>query len=537
MKHKAFIVLMAICSFQASGANENEQLQREVQRLQQQTQVLQSQLHRLENQLAAKKSDSAKNAKAKAAPSQKNPPASTSSTSEETKAFHAAQVTVHALDEHPESLGFYPAALIANEQVITYIAGTPVVASPYLGSRPAFDGSDYIVNISSINRDIRLMQQRRRLFRAYRSVGYPVPNVPIIALSGKVEPIGVIGKTYFDETTTDISLGSGELDIAAALNEKVEAYLGLAYDDSPPINSGQRVENSALFLNMGFINIGNLDESPFYFTAGQLFVPFGRYSSAMISSPLPLQMSRTMSRPFILGYKSQQDTGPFAAVYAFKSDTTLGNSGVGGVNLGYVFGHNETHGEIGASFISSITNATGMQYTGSVPGTTSGTSTGGTFGGFASYTNGNEAVRSVPALGVHGNINFDRFNLAAEWVGTTESFRAQDLSFNGKGARPQAAQFEAGMTFMAFEKPASVALGYQLSRDALALNLPAQRISGVFNISLWKDTVESLEFRHDIDYKNSQYANGAAPTGLSNVNTVGTGKSANTLLAQIGVYF
>src|SRR5207253_2879745 len=77
--------------------------------------------------------------------------------------YHSSNITVHTPEEHPESIGFHPTALVAEDRVLTYIAGTPVVTSPYLGARPAFDGSDYLVNISSINRDVRLMQQRRRL--------------------------------------------------------------------------------------------------------------------------------------------------------------------------------------------------------------------------------------------------------------------------------------------------------------------------------------------------------------------------------------
>lgn len=436
---------------------------------------------------------------------------------------------MHALDAHPESLEFYPTALIADEQVVTYIAGTPVVTSPYLGARPAFDGSDYIVNISSINRDIRLMQQRRRLYRAYQQIGYPVPNMPILALSGKVEPVGLFNRPYFGNTIGNLTLGSSELDTAAALNDLVEGYMSIAYDESAPMTNGQRVANSSFFLNMGFVNVGNLDKSPLYFTAGQLYVPFGRYSSSMISGTLPMQMARTRTRPFIFGYKSQEDTGPFASAFVFKSDTTLGNSAVGGLNLGYIYDTQALSGEIGASFISALNDATGMQLTGSVPGTT--------FGGFASFTNGSEAVRKIPGVDVHGNIRFDRYNFTAEWVSATKAFRPQDLSFDGHGAKPQAGQVEAAMTFMAFNKPASIAAGYQWSREALALNLPAKRLSGVFNISLWKDTVESLEYRHDIDYGRNQFANGAAPQGSANANTMGTGRSSDTLLAQIGVYF
>lgn len=530
MKYKALILALVFYPFSLLAATDNQQLQRELQRLQQQTKDLQSQLSQLQKQLAgpAKKTQARpKSIKNQSASRNATPPATIRR--ETAQPFHSAALTVHALDAHPEAMEFYPTALIADEHVVTYIAGTPVVSSPYLGDRPAFDGSDYIVNISSINRDIRLMQQRRRLYRAYERIGYPVPHMPIIALSGKAEPIAMLTNPYRGNITSDLNLGSSELDVAAALNDKVEAYMSIAYDDAPPLLGGQRVTNARLFLNMGFVNIGDLDESPYYFTAGQLFAPFGRFSSSMVSSPLTMRLARTKTRPFILGYKSQQDTGPFAAVYGFKSDTTLGNSGAGGLNLGYVFSKGDSSGEIGLSVISSLTDATGMQITGSVPGTT--------FGGFGSPTNGSERVHKVPGIDVHGNIRFDRYNLTAEWVGATQAFRAQDLSFNGQGARPQVLQLEGAVTFMAFDRPSSAAIGYQWSKDTLALNLPNHRFSGVFNISIWKDTVESIEYRHDIDFNRNQFANGASPVGLINANTLGTGKASDALLAQIGVYF
>lgn len=355
-----------------------------------------------------------------------------------------------------------------------------------------------------------------------------MPQMPIIAVSGKSEPIGTISDPFRSNSDADLTLGSSELDIAAALNQDVEAYIAVAYDESPPA-IGPRINNSAFNLNMGFVNIGNLDKTPFYFTAGQLYVPFGRYSSSMISAPLTMNLARTKTRPFIFGYKSQEDTGVFAAVYAYRSDTTLGKSGVGGANLGYVFQGPDMSGEVGASYISSIDDAAGMQSTASNVGTT--------FGGFGSLTNGSEHVRKSHAMGVHGYVGVDRFNFTAEWVGAIQRFRPQDLSFNARGAKPQAIQTEAGMTFRAFNRPSSIGVGYQWSKDALALNLPQQRIIGVFNISIWKDTVESLEYRHDIDYARTQFANGAAPPGFVNEPTIGTGRSADTVSAQIGVYF
>ena len=77
-------------------------------------------------------------------------------------------------------------------------------------------------------------------------------------LSGKAEPAAQINRPYFGRSVGDLNLGSSEVDVAAVLNDKVEAFIAIAYDDSPP-DTGPRVTNSAFNLNMGFVNIGNLD--------------------------------------------------------------------------------------------------------------------------------------------------------------------------------------------------------------------------------------------------------------------------------------
>ncbi|PJD94155.1 MAG: hypothetical protein CK424_00570 [Legionella sp.] len=532
-----FLLSSAMLSYAAS--TDDKALQQQMAQLRQQTIALQTQVDKLQKKVgqstqpSQKKSATTRRARQETTSVALLTP-NTKKTSKKimvpTMKYQHSSVSVHtAVDADPEAVDFYPTALVADNHVLTYIAGTPVISSPYLGSRPAFDGSDYIVNISSINRDIRLMQQRRSLERAYAKIGYPLPNRPILALSGAVIPMGTIGQPYFGTTSADWNLGSDELDLAAILNDKVEAYMALAYNSSPPSGGGPRVSNSSLNLNMGFINIGDLDESPYYLTAGQLYAPFGRYSTSMISATLPMMITRIKARPFILGYKSQTDSGPFAAIYGYRGDTTLGSSGVGGVNLGYITDVFRATSEWGVSFVSSLNDSGGMQ--------TTGTPNGPAFGGFGSRTNGSENVHKIPGVGTHLTLSFDRYNITTEWVSATRAFYASDLSFDGEGARPQAVQVEGGVTFISFNRPSSLAASWQWSSEALALNIPRQRINAVYNISIWKDTVESFEYRHDIDYGANHYANGAAPVGMINQNTLGTGGTADTVMLQIGIYF
>lgn len=534
MNHRHLVCCLFLFFSACLAFSNPADLEQQVVKLQAQTKLLQKQLKSLQTQLKKKPSHTLQKKKS---PTQhlKRPltPGTTPPRKPKFKmdsSTHEASVVVRSLELDPESSDFYPTALVADGRVLTYIAGTPVVTSPYLGSRPAFDGSDYIVNISSINRDIRLMQQRRNLYRAYEKEGYSAPNMPILMFSGKAEPMGYFGHHGSNnQNSGDWTFASSELDLAAFLNDKVEGYMSIAYNQAPPPGGGQRVANSLFGLNMGFINIGDLDESPFYLTAGQLFVPFGRYSTGMVSAPLTMIFSRTRTRPVILGYKSQSDTGPFAAAYGYRSDTNLGNHAVGGLNWGYIANHRDFTGEVGVSVISSVDDASGMQYTGSVPGTT--------FAGFASALNGSENVQKTPVGGAHMTVSFDRYNLTGEWITNLKSFRKQDLSYNGHGVLASAGQIEGGVTFMSFNRPAGFYLGYQWTNELLALNLPKNRFITTYNISIWKDTVESIEYRHDMDYGTNDFANGASQAGMVNQNTIGTGSTYDMISLQIGVYF
>lgn len=526
MKYKLVLSALTLLSTPLFAAS-NQPVQQEILQLQKQTKALQIQLEQLQKKLHAQKTKHPQ--KLAQSPDQALPPSPEATKKSIIHPWHTTPVRVHVPDEPEKVPGWYPIGLIADSTVITWVASTPVVLSPYTGERPAFDGSDYLVNISSINRDVRLMEQRKRLYDAYNDLGYPTPDRPILALSGKLEPFASVGKTFLNNWDDDLTLGSAEIDVAILLNSYVEAFVSLAYDNDAPADGGPRVTNSSFDLALGFVNIGNLDYSPIYFTAGQLYAPYGRYSSAMISAPLTMRLARNLARPVILGYKTQEGPGPFAQIYGFKSDTTLGKSGNGGITTGFTFDTGFWKGEIGGSYVHSIADADGMQLTFF--------GNDDNFGGFGSPLRGNERVKKVHGIDIYGILRFDRYNLTAEWVGAVQSFRPEDLSFNYFGAKPQAGQLEAGATFMVFDKPASVGLGYQWTHNALALGLPKQRYSGVFNISLWKDTVESIEFRHERDYGRAQFANGASPDDRVNVPIFGTGGTANTVFAQLGVFF
>ena len=542
---------LSLCSSPLALAQENTsstassaQEQQSMQALASKTEALEKELIALRQQLAElqkAQQNQAKSAATQNSTAASNVSASPQGTTEETQGPQYTAASPEAYPGHIESPlsinmisrdkaekegqqgSYYPTALKANGKILTYLAGVPVVTSPYLGQRPAFDGSDLIVNISKINQDIRLMNQRNQIEQQFIDEGYPVPDTPILMLSGTIQPLFTYQKPYEGSAAGNFTLDTAKIDTTAIINPWVEGLMTFAYSSSPPAQGGDVTSNSSVYVDKAFVNIGNLDKTPFYMTAGQVYVPFGQYSSNMVSGPLTSTLGQTQVRSAMFGFAPEEDNSFFGTVYAYNSDTVLNNSGAGGANLVYQFGNDHINGNLGGSVTSNIADSNGMQDTGAG---------GGEFAGFGFNTN-TEMVSQVPAYDIHGLFNIGAYSFLGEYVSAMEAFDSEALSFNGEGAQPMALNAEAARTFKLFHKPASLALGYGWTDQSLALLVPKQRISATLNVSWWRDTVESLEFRHDIDYSSSDYASGIGATE----NTVGTGSSSNTVSALLAVFF
>jgi hypothetical protein len=246
---------------------------------------------------------------------------------------------------------------------------------------------------------------------------------------------------------------------------------------------------------------------------GQLYAPFGSYASAMVSGPLTKSVGRLKARAIQLGFSSPSHTGISAETFLFRGNTLVNTttSAVreGGFNIEYTHPNNKHR--FGVSWLSNIAEAGGFQQTG-----------GSTFAGFASNT---ALSKRVSAYDVRGAMHFGSYSLNGEYVTAIDRFNPANLTFNAVGAKPSAMNVEAGYNFSAFDKPSSVTFGYGQTREALALSLPKARYIAAFNTSWFKDTIETIEFAHEQNYRPGATF---SPTGRSTQNRV---------LAQVGLYF
>ncbi|MBI5447733.1 MAG: LbtU family siderophore porin [Gammaproteobacteria bacterium] len=412
-----------------------------------------------------------------------------------------------------------------------YFGSTPILSAPYIGTQTMFNGSHLIVNIPSTNEDLRLLRQQQKLFNTYLDNDIPYPKNPYVEFSGKIEGQVIESTPYTGNRTSDINLSGAELDMAAVLNPWAVSFLGFVYNSNPPsLNNPPitRTANSEVQLSKGFLSIGNFNKTPVYGTIGQFVVPFGLYASNMLTPTLTSTMGQLLERAISIGY-SAGEQGPYGALFTFKGDSgsggTLGHINQVGLNIGYAHDFGTVKTDIGGGYIANIADSNGMQNNGQTSG----------FTGFGGSESSETLSHRVPAVDVRGGIAFGKYNFRAEYIDSIRTFAPIDLSYNGFGARPSALDVQGSYSFMTFAHPSAVAIGYGNSSEALALLIPKQRYSAAYNVAIWRHTIGTLEFHHDINYGTSDYASGGGNLPVNTNNNLG--HTSQTLTAQLGVYF
>jgi hypothetical protein len=514
--------LISAPAFAVTSTQNVDQLAKQLAALQQQVNSLQAQLHaeKHQNQLASTNGYRSKRNSKKAAQNNSNtsPPDNNTNT------------PISGISTLPTSGTTYI-------PVDVDVPGQSFVSSgPYIGVPLQFSGGELIVNTPSVNQDLALLKVRKNIHERLEASGViEEPDHAHVLVSGEVE-----GQAYYQNigggpNSTNIDLTNVTLDTyILGPSRWLSSLISLTYDNNAgsadgTFASNSTVLNSRVYVRQAFFTIGNLSLTPIYGTVGQYYVPFGTYASNMVSSPLTLQMARVKARAILVGYQPQLDNTPYASAYIFPGDTYAGATNRvnnGGINLGYRYTHGYFTGDIGGGWIANIADSQGMQF---VANSTT------TFNGFGGLNGtGNEKiVHRVSAYDLRTMLDLGHsFNFIGEFITAASAFSKADLTMNNHGARPKALNTELSYSFEAFARPSAAAIGYGMTKDAMALQLPAQRYSVTFNTSVWKDTLQSLEFRHDVNYAKSSFGSG------SNVPAPqASGQPNNTVTANFDVFF
>jgi len=390
-----------------------------------------------------------------------------------------------------------------------------ITTSPLMGNESAYDGSDLMYAYPSINHDLFLLSIHQQM-QDYRATNNITTNKPIMVISGGVEGGYVAHSQYEGSTQYSTSLNTAELDIAAFLNDWAQAFMSYDYQDMPS-SSGTRDPQNEIYLSRGYATIGNLSKSPIYASIGQMYVPFGRYNSLMLTTTETTSLARILSTTTVLGFSQN---GFSAQAFTYNTQQGEQNSFIneGGANISYSSTDSSHPYQIGASYTTNISDSQGMQDNGS----------DAAFQGFA--INDYDSP-STPAYDLYGSMGIGDFTLIGEYISATKHFSDDALQFNDTGAKPKALQAELDYSTTINNKPTSFGIMFSQTWQALALNLPKNSYNVVANTSIWRDTVESIEYSYNTNYGDTDTSTGAGKAGPSG------GGHSNVITAQLGVYF
>ncbi|MGD9153079.1 MAG: LbtU family siderophore porin [Gammaproteobacteria bacterium] len=405
-----------------------------------------------------------------------------------------------------------------------------VVIAPYTEQTTFNTGDELIVNAPTINEDAKLLYLRYLEQHAMLPSERAAIAHPRLLLSGNIEAKAIYEDPYTGSHVSDLDLSWAEFDIFAEVSKWVNGFMAITYDNSAIAANSNRISNSNITLDRGFLLFGNFVKSHWYGSVGQVYVPFGRYGSNMISDPLTKYIGKTKARAITVGYSPTcEHNSPYGRVFVFQGASKYRNNNDinnGGADIGFIAGSGKLSTDIGVSYIYNIADSDGMQ--------NNDVATAGFFRGFDVINSENIAHR-VAGGDVHGMVKYGPFNVIGEYVSALRSFDVSNLSYNSRGAKPRALNVEGAYAFMLFAHPSSVAIGYSASRQALALNIPKQRYYTSFAMTVLNNTKATLEYRHDKNYGAGDTASGQTLNAVVNNNQLG--KTDNAVTARLNVYF
>lgn len=377
--------------------------------------------------------------------------------------------------------------------------GSAVVSSPTFGTDSVINGG-MINDIPSINGDLAILKYRQSISRHLTKQGWR-QHYPTIALGGCITVEGGLVRNFDRSSNSNVALGTAELDALVELNSWMSGFFSISYEaDKSELEP--RISKSRLKLDKGYLVIGNLDRTPFYIGAGQMFAPFGSFSSFRLTTAPTKVIGRNKDQVITLGLNQK-----YLTAQIFLADNELRYAHGGkvfdhiGASLNLFREWQDWRVKFGVSYTGALAEADGILL--NAFKTTKTDSNGATSSG------SNTLHQKVRGFAVSGRISYKNLTLLAEYVTALNHFDEQDLSFNGHGALPRALELEASLSFKTFGKASSLSAGWGQSWESLALKLPRSSIFAAYKIAVLKNTTLGMEYHHDFNYSESSYAKGS----------------------------
>lgn len=292
-----------------------------------------------------------------------------------------------------------------------------------------------------------------------------------VTLRGLIEADAIVARDYAGSDTSTFELATVELALEGKATEWATGLIVVDYDS----------DDDSLYVDEANITLGKTDAMPLFLTAGKVYAPFGHFATNMLQDPLTHTIGEINAPGVIGGFETSGITGTlvgFKGMNETGEDDTIKGFGA---ELSYAYEQDETSLETGISWVNNIADADGIT---DVLGEA-----------------GIDTISSqVGGLSLHFCAKYGAFSLISEYTMALDSFDPDQLAFGNSGARPAALNTELAYTTELLARETVFAAGYQQSREALALDLPEQRLIASASMTILAGTTLSLEYYYDQDY-------------------------------------
>ncbi len=267
------------------------------------------------------------------------------------------------------------------------------------------------------------------------------------------------------DSSSDLYLPTLELGIAAQVNDWTSAEIVLLYEDDGS-HSGDFAVDSAE------IRIAD-PQASWYLAAGQYALPFGDFSTYLVSDPLTLDAAETYEVALEAGYEF---SGASFAIYVFKGDQQdeIRN---GGLSIGYGLEDDDLAFTTRFGWINDLSESDSVVDEGSAP------------------------LNKAPAWTLFAQLDWRAFSLIGEYLAASEA-----LDVYNTDDKPSFYNLEAAYHFEVLDKPMTFAVGWQGSNEArdYAGGMDEKRGLAALSLELADSLDVALEVARNEDYDGAR---------------------------------
>lgn len=294
------------------------------------------------------------------------------------------------------------------------------------------------------------------------------------------------------ENTNRLSVTDAYLKVNATPNSwtrltSVANYSGASMSYGANPDSLEETDNT-VYIDQVYVTFGDEARSPFFAQVGKQYLPFGQYNVYPVVKPLGQVLTQTNATDAQVGFIVPE--GLYGSAYVFQNPVS--SDGVddtkpynGGVALGFKKTYSGLDVDLGVSYINNMSGVDAI----------------------ANYIE-QEAVNeaygaNVPALAPYASFEKGPFGLVVDYVSALSSFDQSTLPYDlnsENGAKPSAFDAQASYAFNYHNMDNVLILGYQISNEASALNIPKKRYIAGYNVYPIGNLMLGFELTRDTNY-------------------------------------